>query len=84
MRYSADDAAEAVQCGWSRGDSAKAAKEAQQPQPRGAQLGGGGGSAAAGLPEAISLEIVRAPAEYAVPVKQDRRVTSALHFLSLR
>ena len=42
------------------------------------QSGGAPPAVMARLPESISLEIVRAPAEYAVPVKQDRCAPASL------
>lgn len=59
VRYGAESAAEVVRTGWSRTSSGLKAPRQHT-------------SATAGLPEAVSVEITRAPAEYAVPVKQDR------------
>jgi hypothetical protein len=65
VRYSSDTSAETVACGWSKDASARAQQRRRQDSAPSA-------SAMAALPEAVSLQIVRAPAEYAVPVKQDR------------
>ena len=67
VRYSSDTSAETVPCGWSKDNSIRA----QQLLRAGAAASPEG---LARLPEALSLEIVRAPAEFAVPVKQDRCV----------
>ena len=66
VRYSSDTSAETVACGWSKAASMQAQQRLNVAAPPPATM--------ANLPEAVSLEIVRAPAEYAVPVKQDRRL----------
>jgi hypothetical protein len=63
VRYSSDTSAETVAYGWSKDASVRAQRLLRS---------GASEASMAKLPEALSLEILRAPSEFAVPVKQDR------------